>query len=144
VLLVMLVLRPRVLALLDWGLLLLFILMFIDLRLVANLGFVRESMRGLGLEQARHLYLAGIAASQVISNVPAAIALAEYSSDWRVIAYGVNVGGFGLVVGSLANLIALRMAGDRTAWLNFHVFAIPFLGLAALLGYGLLFLGHAA
>jgi di/tricarboxylate transporter len=144
VLLVMLVLRPRVLALLDWGLLLLFILMFIDLRLVANLGFVRESMRGLGLEQTRHLYLAGIAASQVISNVPAAIALAEYSSDWRVIAYGVNVGGFGLVVGSLANLIALRMAGDRTAWLNFHVFAIPFLGLAALLGYGLLFLGHAA
>jgi di/tricarboxylate transporter len=115
-------------------------LMFIDLRLVANLEFVRVAVKGLGLEQTRHLYLSSIAVSQVISNVPAAIALAQYSSDWRVISYGVNIGGFGLAVGSLANLIALRMAGERKAWLSFHVFAIPFLGLAALLGYGLLFL----
>jgi di/tricarboxylate transporter len=140
VLLVFLALRPHVLAHLDWGLLLVFMLMFIDLRLLANLGFVRDGMLGLGLEQARHLYLASIAGSQIISNVPAAIALAEYASDWRVMAYGVNVGGFGLMVGSLANLIALRMSGDRAAWLQFHVFAIPFLGLATVLGYGLLFL----
>jgi di/tricarboxylate transporter len=140
VLLVFLAFRPRVLAMLDWGLLLVFMLMFIDLRLMANLEFVRVAMKGLGLEQTRHLYLSSIAVSQVISNVPAAIALAQYSSDWRVISYGVNIGGFGLAVGSLANLIALRMAGERTAWLSFHVFAIPFLGLAALLGYGLLFL----
>jgi Na+/H+ antiporter NhaD/arsenite permease-like protein len=140
VLLVFLGFRPRVLALLDWGLLLVFMLMFIDLRLVANLDFVRDAMHSLGLTQTRHLYLASIAVSQVISNVPAAIALAQYSTDWRVIAYGVNIGGFGLAVGSLANLIALRMVGERTAWLRFHVFAIPFLGLAAVLGYGLLFL----
>jgi Na+/H+ antiporter NhaD/arsenite permease-like protein len=140
VLLVFLGFRPRALALLDWGLLLVFMLMFIDLRLVANLDLVRDAMRGLGLEQTRHLYLASIAVSQVISNVPAAIAMAQYSTDWRVIAYGVNIGGFGLAVGSLANLIALRMLGERAAWLRFHVFAIPFLGLAAVLGYGLLFL----
>jgi di/tricarboxylate transporter len=77
----------------------------------------------------------------VISNVPAAIALAEYSKDWRVLAYGVNVGGFGLALGSLANLIALRMAGDRRAWLVFHLYAVPFLLAAALLGYGLMRLG---
>jgi Na+/H+ antiporter NhaD/arsenite permease-like protein len=144
VLLVFLGFRPRVLALLDWGLLLVFVLMFIDLRLVANLDVVRDAMRSLGLEQPLHLYVASIAVSQAISNVPAAIALAQYSTDWRVIAYGVNIGGFGLMVGSLANLIALRMAGDRTAWLRFHVFAIPFLGLAAVLGYGLLFLWPVA
>jgi di/tricarboxylate transporter len=140
VLLVFLGFRPRALALLDWGLLLVFMLMFIDLRLVANLDFVRDAIHSLGLAQTRHLYLASIAVSQVISNVPAAIAMAQYSTDWRVIAYGVNIGGFGLAVGSLANLIALRMVGERAAWLRFHVFAIPFLGLAGLLGYGLLFL----
>ncbi|MQR02445.1 SLC13 family permease [Glaciimonas soli] len=142
VLAILLVLRPPVLLQLDWGLLLIFILMFIDLRLFASLNFVRECMHSLGLEQASHLYLTGIAASQIISNVPAAIALAEYSDNWRVIAYGVNVGGFGFMIGSLANLIALRMTGDRKAWLSFHLYAIPSLGIAAALGYALLFLGH--
>jgi di/tricarboxylate transporter len=139
VLLTFVFLRARVLAQLDWGLLLVFVLMFIDLRLVAGLGAVRHAMLGLGLDQAKHLYLAGIAASQLVSNVPAAIALAEYSRDWRVIAYAVSVGGFGFMVGSLATLIALRMSGDRRAWLSFHVYAVPFLGIAAALGYVLLF-----
>ena len=133
-------LRPRVALELDWGLLLVFVLMFVDLRLLAQLPVVREAMAGLGLEQSAHLYWASIGASQVISNVPAAIALAEYSRDWRVIAYGVNVGGFGLMVGSLANLIALRMAGDARAWRTFHAYGVPALVLAATLGYGLLFL----
>ena len=142
VLLVFLLMRPRVLAQLDWGLLLVFVLMFIDLRLIAGLSWVRDGMRALGLEQPQHLYFAAIGASQIVSNVPAAIALAEYSGDWRVIAYGVNVGGFGFMVGSLANLIALRLSGDRKAWLSFHVYAIPALLVAAAMGYGLLFSGR--
>lgn len=132
-------LRPRLLARLDWGLLLVFVLMFIDLRLLAGLEAVRHAVLGLGLDQARHLYLAGIAASQLVSNVPAAIALAEYSRDWRVLAYAVNIGGFGFMVGSLANLIALRMSGDSRAWLIFHLYALPFLGVAGVIGYALLF-----
>jgi di/tricarboxylate transporter len=140
VLLAFVLLRPRVLAQLDWALLLVFVLMFVDLRLLAGLEGVRRAMLGLGLDQAGHLYLAGIAASQVISNVPAAIALAEYSRDWRVLAYAVSVGGFGFMVGSLANLIALRMSGDRKAWLSFHAWSLPFLAIATALGYALLFL----
>ena len=79
-----------------------------------------------------------IGASQLISNVPAAIALAEYSGDWRVMAWGVNVGGFGFMVGSLANLIALRMSGDARAWRVFHVYAIPALVVATLVGWVLM------
>ena len=144
VLLIFVLLRPRVLARLDWGLLLVFVLMFIDLRLLASLDAVRRLMAGLDLAQPLHLYFTGIAASQLISNVPAAIALAEYSKDWRLLAYGVNVGGFGLVVGSLANLIALRMAKDRRAWLGFHLYSLPFLALAAAVGYGLIVLAGPA
>jgi di/tricarboxylate transporter len=142
VLVIFVLLRPRVLAQLDWGLLLVFVLMFIDLRLLAGLDGVHAMVAGFNLAQPQHLYFTGIAASQFISNVPAAIALAEYSKDWRVLAYGVNVGGFGLMVGSLANLIALRMAPDRKAWLSFHLYAIPFLFVAAALGYALIFLGN--
>lgn len=138
------VVRPRALLELDWGLLLVFALMFIDLRLLAQLPQVKAAMAGLDLHHPLHLYLASIGASQLVSNVPAAIALAEYADDWRVIAYGVNVGGFGFMVGSLANLIALRMSGDARAWRSFHAYAVPALVLAAAVGAGLLgLLGRA-
>jgi Na+/H+ antiporter NhaD/arsenite permease-like protein len=139
-LLIFLLLRPRVLLQLDWTLLLVFVLMFIDLRLLAALDIVRGAMPRLDLAQPLHLYFSAIAGSQIISNVPAAIALAEYSKDWRVLAYGVNIGGFGLALGSLANLIALRLAQDRRAWLTFHWYAVPCLLVAAGLGYLLLFM----
>jgi di/tricarboxylate transporter len=140
-LLVFALFKPQALLDLDWGLLLVFVLMFIDLRLLAQLPAVRSAMSALDLGQPLNLYLASIGASQIISNVPAAIALAEYSRDWRVLAYGVNVGGFGFMVGSLANLIALRMSGDAQAWRVFHRFAVPALVLAT--GVGLLLLGLA-
>ena len=143
VLLIFLLFRPQILLQIDWALLLVFLLMFIDLRLLAGLEAVRQAMPQLRLAQPDHLYFASIAASQIVSNVPAAIGLAEYSKDWRVLAYGVNVGGFGLLIGSLANLIALRMARDRRAWLSFHLYGLPALIVAAAVGYGLLFVGHA-
>ncbi|MGF2505124.1 SLC13 family permease [Ralstonia pseudosolanacearum] len=128
-----------VLARVDWGLLLVFVLMFIDLRLVAQLEPVRHGLAMLALSEPTHLYWAGIGLSQVISNVPAAILLAESSHDWPVMAFAVSVGGFGFMVGSLANLIALRMARDKRAWLVFHVYSMPFLVAAA----GIVFLWMA-
>jgi di/tricarboxylate transporter len=145
VLLVFALFRPATLAQVDWGLLLLvFVLMFIDLRLLAQWGWVQQGMAGLGLEQARPLFAASVALSQLISNVPAAIALAEYSHDWRVLAYGVNIGGFGFALGSMANLITLRMLDDRRAWWVFHAYSLPALLFSAALGYALLLTGLSA
>ena len=130
--------RRELLARLDWALLLVFVLMFIDLRLLSQLDVVQAWIKSFDLAQLPRLYLAGIAASQVVSNVPAAILLAEYSRDWRVIAYAVNVGGFGLMIGSLANIIALRMVPDRRAWITFHAYSLPFLLVASALAWLLL------
>ena len=127
VLAVFLVARRRALAQVDWALLLVFVLMFLDVRLIAEHPVVHPLIERIGLDDPQRLYFAGIAISQLISNVPTAILLAEYSDDWRLIAYAVNVGGFGFVLGSLANIIALRMAHDSRAWLIFHVFSLPFL-----------------
>jgi di/tricarboxylate transporter len=46
------------------------------------------------------------------------------------------------MVGSLANLIALRMVGDRRAWLSFHVYSVPFLLISSGVGYALLYWLH--
>ena len=133
----------RILMSIDWGLLLVFVLMFVDLRLVADTALVKELIASVNLSQPSHLYLLAIATSQLISNVPAAILLAQYTGNvpiatgdaWRVLAYGVNVGGAGLVIGSMANLIALRLAGERRAWWLFHAYSIPFLLITAAIGY---------
>jgi Na+/H+ antiporter NhaD/arsenite permease-like protein len=72
--------------------------------------------------------------SQAISNVPAAIMLAEFTKDWRALAFGVSVGGFGIAIGSLANLIAVRLSKTRGVWLPFHLVSIPFWLVATALG----------
>lgn len=69
----------------------------------------------------------GLGLSQLISNVPAAVALQHLAPDTVLLAVAVNVGGFGLAIGSLANVIALRLEGSRETWRVFHRFSIPFL-----------------
>lgn len=135
VLCVYLLAAREVLTRVDWGLLLLIVLMFVDLRLLGDQPLVQHLMAGPELAKPRTLFLAGVGSSQLISNVPAAILLAEYSHDWREIAWGVDVGGFGLAIGSLANIIALRLAGERRIWLTFHAVSVPFLILATLLAW---------
>ena len=130
----------RVLAKVDWVLLVVFILMFIDLRLLAELPSVLMLFGYFDLAQPHHLFLAGVGSSQVISNVPAAILLANYSNDWRMLLYAVNVGGFGLVLGSLANVIALRLARIPGIGWSFHLYSVPFLIVAGGLTYAWLFL----
>jgi Na+/H+ antiporter NhaD/arsenite permease-like protein len=139
ILAVFLATRRDVLAEVDWALLLVFMLMFLDVRLVAEYPVVRSLIERIGLDDSRSLYFTGIALSQLMSNVPTAILLAEYSEDWRLIAYAVNTGGFGFILGSLANIIALRMARDNSAWLIFHAFSLPFLLIVSGLVYLWLF-----
>lgn len=122
----------RVLAGVDWALLAVFALMFIDLRLAAQTDVVHRAIEAIGVQSPMRLYATAVLSSQLISNVPAAILLTEYSRDWTTIAYGVSVGGFGLLIGSLANLIALRLAKDRRAWLVFHGYSVPFVLVVAL------------
>ncbi|MCC5871376.1 MAG: transporter [Gammaproteobacteria bacterium] len=132
-----LIFRPGLLRDLDWSLLLLFILMFINLGLLAQLPAVAAQTAYIDALPGG-LFSAATLLSQVISNVPAAIFLAEFSSDWRLLAWGTNVGGFGLAIGSLANLIALRLAREPGLWIRFHVWSIPVLLLNWLFGLGLL------
>lgn len=122
----------------DWTLLLVFMAMFIDVHLLTQLPALQHALNGVGQLSAGGLWLTSIGLSQFISNVPATILLLNYVPPSVLLAWAVNVGGFGLLPGSLANLIALRMAGDRRIWWRFHIYSLPMLLWAALVGYGLL------
>lgn len=122
----------------DWVLLLVFVLMFIVLRSVAALPSIRETIATLELGRPLSAYLSAAVLSQGISNVPAAIMLAEFTNDWQALAFGVSIGGFGIAIGSLANLIAVRLARERGIWLGFHLVSIPFWVVGGALGAWLL------
>ncbi len=111
----------------DWTLLIIIALMFVDMRLLAALPLVSSWLAALPIGQGLHAYLAAVAASQVISNVPAAILLDPTVHDLPALTMGVSVGGFGLFIGSLANLIALRLSGARGGLGELHRLSIPFL-----------------
>ena len=56
-----------------------------------------------------HEMLVGAAVSQVISNVPAAILLSGFTENAKALLIGVNVGGLGTPIASLASLISLKL-----------------------------------
>ncbi|MET0540788.1 MAG: SLC13 family permease [Variovorax sp.] len=126
-----LLLYPRVLRGVDWALLLIIALMFVDLRQLAELPTVASLLKQWPIAEGWRAYLAAIATSQVISNVPAAILLDGPVRDLPALAAGVSVGGFGCVLGSLANLIALRLAKLPNGLAEFHKISIPFLLVSA-------------
>lgn len=121
----------------DWWLLVIFVLMFIDLGLLAQLP-VMQGVADALLTLPTEAFAAGALMSQALSNVPATIFLQNFTDDWRALSWGVTVGGFGLAIGSLANLIALRLARQAGLWKAFHAWSVPVFALSLLIGAGLL------
>src|SRR5690554_7866077 len=99
----------------DWLLLLVFMLMFVAFGLLAGL-IATDVLVAWLLARPGGVMTASVVVSQFISNVPATILLASFADDWQALAWGVSVGGFGLATGSLANLIALRLARVEGLW----------------------------
>lgn len=136
----LLLLARRVLLAIDWSLIVVFMAMFIDVRLLTELPGLQSLFSEIKTLSAAMAYILGIGLSQVISNVPATILLLNYLLSSALVAYAVNIGGFGFALGSMANLIALRMAGEPAIWLKFHAYSLPFLFWSAFVGWLLLVL----
>ena len=128
-------LARRSLARVDWLLLLTFAAIFLGLGHFAELPAVRHALDRFDFHDPSTLYAGGIVASQLISNVPATVLLLDRAPDAVALAVAVNVGGFGAAIGSLANLIALRLAKQPQGLRLFHLVSVPFLLVCAPLVY---------
>lgn len=100
------VLDRKLLKKLDIALLATFVCFFIVSGNLGRMDTVREFLQGL-LEKNTLLTAAGT--SQIISNVPAAVLLAGFTDQWRPLLEGVNIGGLGTPIASLASLITLKL-----------------------------------
>ena len=127
----------RVLRGLDWALLLVLVLIFVNLGLLGRIPAIAAWAEG-AMQGTWAAFALGAGMSQLMSNVPATIFLAPFTEEWRALAWGVNIGGFGLAIGSLANLIALRLAPLPGQWREFHIWSVPILLASLLAGAALM------
>ncbi len=90
----------------DFLLLLTFLAFFIFSGNLARLEAVETLLRRL---LAGREYLTALLASQVVSNVPAALLLSGFTENAKELLLGVDIGGLGTPVASLASLISLKL-----------------------------------
>lgn len=124
----------------DYCLLLTFVFFFILIGNLGRISAIREALQALlyGRE-----VLVSFLSCQLISNVPAAVLLSEFTDRYDLLLAGVNIGGLGTLIASMASLISYKYfaqipnVGKGKYLLRFTLanllFAIVLLGLAALL-----------
>lgn len=106
VLVVSFVMDRKVLVSIDYALLLTFVGFFIFTGNLGRIDVVRNYMISL---VKGHEIMAGIISSQFISNVPAALLLSEFTTRISDLIIGVNIGGLGTLIASMASLISFKL-----------------------------------
>ncbi len=114
----------------DYPLLLTFVCFFLLAGNVSRIELVREFFGSL-LE--RSTLLTAVGSCQVISNVPSAILLSEFTTNYKELLLGVNIGGVGTLISSLASLITFR---EYTSHVKGKT--LSYLGLFTALNFGFL------
>ena len=90
----------------DYYLLLTFIALFILIGNLENIPVLTALFERLIVGNE---VIWGIVASQIISNVPSAMLLSGFSCNYEAIIIGINIGGFGSLIASMANLISYNI-----------------------------------
>lgn len=105
----MLIIDRKLFKAVDYFLLLTFICFFLFIGNIERISAVSELLQTF--IQGRELILS-ILLSQCISNVPAAILLSGFTDAARSLLYGINIGGLGTLIASLASVISYRAYGE--------------------------------
>lgn len=98
----------RIFARVDYTLLLTFIAFFV---FIGNMGRIPMFSNYINTIINGRECITGILSSQLISNVPAALLLSGFTDNIRPLIVGVNIGGLGTLIASMASLISFKYIG---------------------------------
>lgn len=101
----LMIMDREALKMVDYGLLFTFVFFFIFSGNMARIEVVRNIFSVL-LEKST--LLVSVLSCQFISNVPSAILLSQFTDNYAELLWGVNIGGVGTLIASLASLITFR------------------------------------
>lgn len=107
---VLLIVDRKALKMVDYGLLFTFVFFFVFAGNMARIDGVRELFSNL---LGRNTLLVSVMSCQFISNVPSAILLSQFTANYADLLVGVNIGGVGTLIASLASLITFREYGKH-------------------------------
>lgn len=105
VLIFMLIFEREAIKKVDYALLFTFVGFFIFTGNMGHIDVIKDWLSGI---VAGNEVIVGVLASQVISNVPAALLLSGFSSDLSSLTIGVDLGGLGTLIASMASLISYK------------------------------------
>ncbi len=106
--LVMLICNFRLFKKVDYSLLLTFCGFFIFTKSLSTVQVFSDFIKSM-LSTPAKTYLTSIITSQVISNVPAALLLSGFTTNGDMLLLGVNVGGLGTLIASMASVISFKL-----------------------------------
>ena len=118
----------------DYVLLLTFLCFFVFIGNMKRMPAVSSLL--VSMVKGRELW-EGILASQVISNVPAAVLLSGFTGNYGELLTGVNLGGLGTLIASLASLISFKFYSREfpskkgAFFKGFTLWNVVFLGILA-------------
>lgn len=92
----------------DYLLLATFTCFFVFIGNISSIPAITSFMESY-LNSAGHTYFSSIILSQVVSNVPCAIFLSKFTVYWKELLLGVNIGGMGTIIASLASVISYKL-----------------------------------
>ena len=92
----------------DFSLLITFVGFFIFVGNISTLDSVKTFMEGL-LGSGKSTFISSIISSQIISNVPATMLLSGFTGYFKELLLGVNIGGMGTLIASLASVISYKI-----------------------------------
>lgn len=128
---VLIFLDRKALAEVDYPLLLTFVFFFVFAGNMSRIEVVRELFSYL---LNKSVLLFSVISCQFISNVPSAILLSQFTDNYPELLLGVNIGGVGTLISSLASLITFR---------EYHAHnpkkTLYYLGMFSILNFGFLF-----
>lgn len=102
---VLLFMDKKALKMVDYPLLLTFVFFFVFSGNMARIPVVREFFSFL---LGKSTLLFSVLSCQIISNVPSAVLLSQFTDNYADLLIGVNIGGVGTLIASLASLITFR------------------------------------
>jgi Na+/H+ antiporter NhaD/arsenite permease-like protein len=131
----------------DYFLLLTFICFFIFVGNISNTNAV-HTFATANLKDSDSIFFNSILLSQLISNVPASILLSEFTSNWRPLLLGVNAGGLGTIIASMASVISYKLFiqsypnQGKQYLLKFSLYNFSFLAFLTFIPYVILKILH--
>lgn len=134
------ILNRKLLFKIDYGLLVTFVCFFIIIGNISESNGMK-TLAHANLRGDTSVFFSSIFLSQLISNVPASILLSNYTSDWKPLLLGVNIGGLGTIIASLASVISYKLyiqanrKESKNYLIKFSFYNFSFLGILACIQY---------